>query len=369
MRARFAVFVAVVQSILFLAHWFVYETWISFAQTPDPPGVTTPQVVLALLSISFVSASFLIFRFSHPVVRLYYTIAAVWLGILSFCFFAACLCWTLYGALRLAGLPLDRQTIADIPFGLAIGASGYGIINANRLRVKRITVKLPNLPENWRGRVAALVTDTHLGPIRGYKFMRRIVTMLSRQQPDVVFISGDLYDGTKADLDQLARPWQELSAPRGAYFVPGNHEEFSGPQKYLDALARSGVKILRSEKVTVDGLQILGVHYRDSVNPQRFRQILHQAALRRESASVLLTHAPNRMQVAEEEGISLQLSGHTHAGQFFPFTWITSRIYGEYTYGLKRFGQLMIYTSSGAGTWGPPMRVGTYPEIVLIRFE
>ena len=75
------------------------------------------------------------------------------------------------------------------------------------------------------------------------------------------------------------------------------------------------------------------------------------------------------MQVAEEEGISLQLSGHTHAVQFFPFTWITSRIYGEYTYGLKRFGQLMIYTSSGAGTWGPPMRVGTYPEIVLIRFE
>jgi predicted MPP superfamily phosphohydrolase len=89
----------------------------------------------------------------------------------------------------------------------------------------------------------------------------------------------------------------------------------------------------------------------------------------RNRASVLLSHAPHELAIAEKAGISLQLSGHTHGGQIFPFTWFTERIFGKYTYGLERFGDLMVYTSSGAGTWGPPMRVGTRPEIVLIQFE
>lgn len=309
------------------------------------------------------------FRYSHVLVRLFYTIAAVWLGVLSFCFFAASSCWILYAVIRLFGLQLERRPLAGVLFGLAGFASFYGIINAARVRAKRITVKLPNLPEAWRGRLAALVTDTHLGHVRGRGFARCIVSSLRRLEPDVVFISGDLYDGTKADLDRLAAPWAELSAPLGAYFVTGNHEEFSDSAKYVEAIRRAGVQVLGNRSVTIDGLQIIGVHYRESTNAQRFRSVLQQAAVDRDRASILLTHSPNRLPVAENEGISLQLSGHTHGGQFFPFTWITSRIYGEYAYGLRRFGNLMVYTSSGAGTWGPPMRVGTHPEIVLIQFE
>ncbi len=139
--------------------------------------------------------------------------------------------------------------------------------------------------------------------------------------------------------------------------------------KYLDAVQHSGVKILNNEKVTVDGLQIVGVHYRDSTNDDRLRSVLRQAAVDRGRASILLTHAPDRLSIAEEEGISLQLSGHTHGGQFFPFTWITSRLYGKFVYGLQLLGNLLVYTSYGAGTWGPPLRVGTTPEIVLLQFE
>jgi predicted MPP superfamily phosphohydrolase len=369
-RARFAVFVGLVQLTLFVAHRFVYDTWADFWGMPDPPGmISKPHLALALLSVSFVGASLLAFRYSHVLARAFYTMAAVWLGVFSFCFFAASSCWVLYAAIRLAGLHWERRPLAGVLFGLAVFASLYGIINASWLRVKRMTVRLPNLPESWRGRVAALVTDTHLGHVRGYGFARRIVTTLQRLRPDIVFIAGDLYDGTKADLDRLAAPWAELAAPLGAYFVTGNHEEFSDPTRFLDAVRRSGVRVLHNESVTIDGLQIIGARYRDAIHAQRFRSILHQAAVSHDRASVLLTHAPSQLSIAEEEAISLQLCGHTHGGQFFPFTWMTSRIYGEYTYGLKRFGKLMIYTSSGAGTWGPPMRVGTRPEIVLIGFE
>jgi uncharacterized protein len=368
-RVRIAVFVAVIQSILFLAHWFVYETWASFWRVPDPSGISTLQAVLILLSVSFVAASLLAFRYSHLAVRLVYRTAAVWLGVLNFCFLAACCCWIVYPVARLSRLQWGRPAIASTLFGLAILASIYGIINGSWIRVKRITVKLPHVPQSWRGQVAALVTDTHLGHVRADGFMRRIVTLVQRLGPDVVFITGDLYDGAKADLDRLVAPWKELSTPFGAYFVTGNHEEFSDPAKYIQAVSRAGICVLNNQKVTIDGLQIIGVHYRDSGNPERLRSILRRAALDRGRASILLAHAPHGLPIAEEEGISLQLSGHTHGGQLFPYTWIASRLYGQYACGLKQFGNMTVYTSSGAGTWGPPMRVGTQPEIVLIRFE
>jgi predicted MPP superfamily phosphohydrolase len=111
------------------------------------------------------------------------------------------------------------------------------------------------------------------------------------------------------------------------------------------------------------------VPYSESRDAKHYQSVLENAELDRDRASVLLAHVPHGLDIAEKQGISLQLSGHTHGGQIFPFTWVTNRIFGEFTYGLKRFGELLVYTSSGAGTWGPPMRVGTQPEIVLIRFE
>ena len=369
MRVRIAVFVAVIQTILFFAHWFVYETWADFWGMPDPSGISRVQAALALLSVSFVAASLLAFRYSHLVVRLVYRTAAVWLGVLNFCFLAACCCWIVYPVVRLMGLNWGRSAIAGTLFGAAIFASVYGIINGSWIRVKRITVKLPPAPQCWRGRVAALVSDTHLGHVRTYGFSRRIATLLQRLRPDIVFIAGDLYDGTKADLERLVAPWKNISTPFGAYFVTGNHEEFGDRTQNLHAISGSGVRVLNNEKVTIDGLQIIGVHYRESGNAERFRSILRRATLDPGRASILLAHAPHRLRIAEEEGISLQLSGHTHGGQLFPFTWIASRLYGPYAYGLQQFGRMTVYTSSGAGTWGPPMRVGTRPEIVLIRFE
>jgi hypothetical protein len=367
-RSRIAVFVAIIQSILLLAHWFLYRTWTAFWLTADPPGISKLAVGLALLSVSFVTASLLAWRYTHLAVRIFYTISAVWLGISSFCFLAACSCWAIDGGARLFGERPDRQLLVGVLLGLALSASCYGVVNAAWTRVKRVTVQLPNLPAAWRGRVAALVSDTHLGHVRGYRFMRRIVQMVIRLRPDIVFIAGDMYDGTAAKVDELASPWTELAAPLGAYFVTGNHEEFSDPAKYLQAVKQAGVRVLNNEKVVIDGLQIVGVHFRESTNDERLRGVLRGAALDPDRASILLTHAPDRLKIAEEEGISLQLSGHTHGGQFPPFTWITRRVYGRFTRGLHRFGMLQVYTSTGAGTWGPPMRVGTRPEIVLFEF-
>jgi hypothetical protein len=368
-RARIPIAVSIIQAFLFLVHIALYATWTFFWGVQESSRVTELRIALAILSVSFVAASLLAHQYFNPLVRALYTVASVWLGFLSFFFLAACACWIVYGVPLLFGVRVEKHALAAVCFGLALFAGIAAIVNAAWTRVVRVTVKLPNLPAAWRGRTAALVSDLHLGHVRNAGFLRRIVRKLSQLRPDALFIPGDLYDGTAVDLARLAKPWSEFSAPLGAYFITGNHEQFSSPAKYLDAVRQSGIRVLQNEKIVLDGLQIVGVDYHDSTNVERFRSILRQVNLDRNVASILLVHNPNRLPVAAEAGISLQLSGHTHRGQYFPFTAIVSRIYGKYAYGLNRFGDLAVYTSCGAGTWGPPMRLGSNPEIVLFQFE
>ena len=132
-------------------------------------------------------------------------------------------------------------------------------------------------------------------------------------------------------------------------------------------LRNAGIQVLHNQRVNVDGLDVIGVSYRDAAYPMHLRTFLDGLALNG-TASILLNHVPNRLPIVEQAGVSLQLSGHTHGGQIVPFTWLTRRAFGKYTYGLQQFGRLQVLTSSGAGTWGPPMRVGSAAEVVLITF-
>jgi uncharacterized protein len=366
---RFWRLLAVVQSILLLAHWILYATWIAFHPSISATTHGILRIVFLAAAMSFVVVSVLAWNYFNAVVRVFYVSAAVWVGFMNFCLFAAAGCWIALGVVRLAGADVARNQIADVLFAAALVVGAYGLINAACVHVTRVDVKLPNLPDAWRGRVAALVSDTHLGHVRNIGFMRRIVNRLNRLRPDVVFIAGDMYDGTSANVEALAAPLSALSAPLGAFFVTGNHEEFTNRDRYLQAVSKAGVRVLNNEKIDLRGLQIVGVHYREFADPAHFRAILRRASIASDRPSILVAHAPHRLSIAEEAGISLQVCGHTHGGQFPPGTWVTNRIYGPYVHGLHRLGRMLVFTNWGAGTWGPPFRVGTKPEIVLMRFE
>ena len=367
MRSRLFVFISVVQGIIFLGHVFLYVTWVSFLGPAASSGAV--KLALGALSVTFVLASLRGWYSHNAVVRVFYVLAAVWLGISSYLLWASVLCWVVYGFSLLAHLNWAPVHIAEAVFGAAILISAYGILNASLLRTTRIKVRLPNLPEQWRGRVAALVSDLHLGHVRNGQFIRRVVAKLKALQPDIVFLAGDLYDGTAANFENLARPWIEYSAPLGVYYIGGNHEEFYSHAEYLPPVERAGVRVLNNEKLDIEGLQLIGVHYRDAIIPEVYREVLSRAGIDRDRPSILLLHAPVQLPITEQAGVCLQLSGHTHGGQFFPYTLIANRVWGKFVHGLQRLGNLQVFTSYGAGTWGPPMRVGTRPEIVLITFE
>ena len=359
--------IVVVQTILFLAHWFIYSTWIVFWGGLGGWTTVALRTALFLLAFSFIAAALFGFYFANRLVTGLYRVAAVWLGVLNFLFLAACLCWLARLALALAGLTANRPLLAAVFFSLAVVASLYGLVNARFIRIRRIRVHLDGLPASWHGRTALVVSDLHLGHVNGSGFSRRIVELAARLKPDIVLIPGDLFDGSKADAALLAEPFRALSPQFGSYFSTGNHDEFGNAAHYGEVLTRVGIRVLSNEKITVDGLDIVGVGYRDAGYPIRLRALLESLGQGR--TSILLNHVPNRLPIVEEAGISLQLSGHTHGGQLFPFTWFTRRVFGKFTHGLHSFGALQVLTSYGAGTWGPPMRVGTSPEMVLLTFE
>ena len=366
-RSRLIGFIVVLQSVLFLTHFLLYETW------TYPAGSGTPlamwlKPLLAFLSVSFVAASLLAFRYTNALVRTFYRIAAIWVGLLTFLFIAMLSSWFIFGVARVAGINVNFHRLVEVLFGIAIVAGLYGVFNANWTRITRTTVQLANLPEAWRGRKAALISDVHLGHVRNGGFLRRMVAKILKEEPDAIFIAGDLYDGTAIDANRAAEPLNGLTAPQGVYFVAGNHEQFGDDSKYLSAISAAGVRVLSNEKVEVDGLQIVGVPYRNAAHG-RLASVLQDVCLDRDRASILLTHAPDNPEIAEAAGVSLQLSGHTHLGQFIPWSWMARRIYRQFVYGLSRIGKMQVFTSSGAGTWGPPLRLGSNPEIVMLEFQ
>jgi predicted MPP superfamily phosphohydrolase len=362
-------FIAITQSVLFLTHLLLYKTWTFSPTGNDSPEALWIKLVLGVLSVSFVAASLLAFRYTNAALRAFYRAAAVWLGMLTFLFVAALSSWIILGVARLVGLDVNFHRMVELLFSAALVVGLLGVFNASWTRITRTTVRLANLPAAWRGRRAALISDVHLGHVRNGSFLRRMIAKILREEPDAIFIAGDLYDGTAIDAARAAEPLNRLMAPHGVYFVAGNHEQFGDDSKYLRAISAAGVRVLSNEKVEVDGLQIVGVPYRSAAQGGHFASVLNRVHIDRDRASILLTHAPDHPEIAEAAGVSLQLSGHTHLGQFIPWSWMARRIYRRFVYGLSRIGKMQVFTSSGAGTWGPPLRLGSNPEIVMLEFE
>jgi predicted MPP superfamily phosphohydrolase len=356
--------VAVVVAILLFAICFVVWTWALFV---GGASVGWPMAI-AIMALAYIPVTILGFRLQNPILRAAAIPTAASIGFLSFCLVASVLCWIIDGAMRALRIPVENHSIGCSAFGLGLAAAVYGLVNAARIRTTRYMVALKNLPGGLKGKTGVLVSDLHLGNIRGVGFSRRVAAHVKALNPDILFICGDMFDGALVDLDACAAPWGAIKASMGSFFVTGNHDEFTDSAKIMEALRKVGIRILDNEMVTVHGLQVVGVHDGVARNDREFREILARSHVERDCPSVLLSHQPSHLSIPNEFGISLQLSGHTHNGQFWPWSLLVARVFGPYAYGLNRFGGLQVITSCGVGTWGPPMRVATRSEIVLIEF-
>jgi uncharacterized protein len=277
---------------------------------------------------------------------------------------------------RGTGVPDEQRRLllargAAIFAGLtAAGLTGYGVATATGPpQVKRVRIPLGRLDRRMDGYRIALVSDIHIGPMRGRAHTERIVAMANRLDADLIAIVGDLVDGNVAEFGAAAAPLRDLRARRGSYFVTGNHEYYSGYQQWVDEVARLGVRPLRNERVELGGIDLAGVNdltgeeYEDAPD-------LGRALNGRDTARpvILLAHQPIQVHEAARHGVDLQLSGHTHGGQMFPFHLLV-RLQQPVVSGLATVDGTRLYVTNGAGFWGPPVRVGAPPAIALVELR
>ena len=224
------------------------------------------------------------------------------------------------------------------------------------------------LPEKFSGFTIVQLSDIHLNLLRSEKWLSQIVDKTNNLKPDIIVITGDLIDSELGEVKRFSSILKNLKSKYGVYAVAGNHEFYARYEKFLALAKESNIIILKNEKVTVAGaIELAGI---DDETGKRFSQsgsnlekVLKDCDFRK--PVILLSHQPDVFDEAVKFGVDLQLSGHTHAGQIPPMDLIV-QFYFKYPYGLYRKNSSYIYTTSGTGTWGPPMRLFTRDEIVKI---
>ncbi len=278
----------------------------------------------------------------------------------------------------LGALPRDPErrrllarTLASLVGAAAAVVGLGGMINVARgFVVRRVRVPLAKLPGHASGYRIVQMTDVHVGPTIGRGFVEAIVRETNALAPDLVVITGDLVDGSVAELRELVAPLAGLRAKDGVFFVTGNHEYYSGADAWIAHLATLGIRVLRNERVDVRGaFELAGVDDASSgrMLPHHGQDIPRATAGRDASRPlVLLAHQPKAFKQALAAGVDLQLSGHVHGGQVVPFNWLV-RLNQPFVKGLHRVADTWIYVSQGTGYWGPPMRVGTSSELTEIE--
>ncbi len=394
---QFLIFFSVMLAVLGGMHFYLWARLVRDPALPDPwrKGLA---VLLAVLALAVPAGMFALRLLGRPLPRALPYVAFGWLG-LAFLLFSALVALDLVRILAAAGTwlsdllrsapdgpadPSGRFFVARaVAGGALVAAGGAGALGIRRAvgepSVREVPVKLERLPRALSGLSIAQITDLHVGPTIGRREVRRVVDLANGLRPDAVAVTGDLVDGGVSELGDAVAELGRLRARYGVFFVTGNHEYYAGVRPWLAELERLGVRVLRNERISVGDAGAGGASIDlAGIDDWRSRGLapghgpdLAKALAGRDPdrALVLLAHQPLGFPEAVAAGVELQVSGHTHGGQIFPFSLLVDAVY-RFSCGLYRHRESgvegQIYVSPGTGYWGPPMRLGTRSEVTRL---
>ncbi|MCX6601411.1 MAG: metallophosphoesterase [bacterium] len=374
-------FVLVVLLATGLFHWFLY------ARLVTALNIASPALLWPLRSLAvFLALSYFIARLSErhapeAVVHALHWIASIWMGLMWELLWITLLLYLVKVALLLGGVwaRLDSATTMLIgryavvsTLGAAVLLCGWGMKTAfGPARVAHVQVPVPNLTPELRGLRIVMASDFHASVLVAGREVERWSEQIMRLKPDLILLPGDIVDRSADDILYFADAFHRLRAPLGVYGSTGNHEYYVGLEGALEFCRAAGIRMLMNETVELpNGLVLAGIEDRTA---RQFRlsrptpaEVLRDVP--REKPVIFLNHTPDTREAREavEAGADLVLSGHTHGGQIWPFSYF-SRMVHPYHWGLYSLGRGFIFTSCGVGDWGTRMRIGAPPEIALIR--
>ena len=383
-----SVSVAIAFGLIGSTHWYIWARLVRDTSMGAPWGQLCTLGIAALganIPVTLLLARLLPSPFSKAIAGLTFC----WMGL-----FFILLCLMLGAdAVRLLSFGLRRFVLAAPALPAAqqlqlmrLGGSAVAALSCllavQALRMAlcgpalvRVEVQLERLPKDLSGLTIAQISDLHVAPLLGRGYVERLVAQVQAAQPSLIAITGDLVDGSVAQLRGSVAPLAALQAPHGVYFVTGNHEYYSGADAWIAELRRLGIVVLRNERVSIGhaeqsfdlaGVDDVTAHHHLAGHGSDLQKALAGRDPKREL--VLLAHQPKAIFQAAQYGVGLMLSGHTHGGQIWPFGYIV-RLVQPYLAGLARLGATQIYVNRGSGFWGPPMRLWHPPELTLLTLR
>lgn len=364
---KFLMFFVVFLSVYLGMHAYVYLKLVKILPYP-----VLLMWIFAVMIIGFPLVNVLERMVDGRIVRYLLIFSSVWFGLVFFMDIGA----LLVDFIRLFPVT-DEVTLIWIMVSLVGVVAVYSLFNARNIYVKKIKLKVKGLPKSLDGLRIVQLSDIHVGSINTSKYLEKIVKMSNKLKPDIVAITGDLFDGTGQKTGELVRPLKRLKASKGSFFVTGNHEFYldsMGPagsrkMKSTDYVKETGVEVVDDKVKNIGKLQVIGVSHPTNDFSKGVPGLKRlKDKISKDKFSLLLYHLPHGLKEGARYGVDLQLSGHTHKGQIWPFG-IIEKPFHKYLYGLFEHKGSYLYVSSGAGTWGPPMRLGSRSEIVLFEIK
>ena len=355
MQYFFIVFLGIAWTILYGLHLFVYLIVARVFRFSIPHW----QYVIGFLAISYFLSTLGVRTTSLAIADWFYFITASWLGFIFLAFSAVGVYWIV----RLVS-GTDSQLLLATLLILSIMLGIYALIQGGNLTAKTYTIPIRGISEPVR---VVHLSDIHVGTVHQEKYLNRIVEMTNSLKPDLVLVTGDLFDGSAPIHGEILKPLDNFNAP--AYFSNGNHEQYEGLDKVRETLKPLKLQLLENEVVRTGRIEIIGINDSRSLPKGTTLGTVLDTLPRTENVPrIVMYHSPVHWREARDRGVDLMLSGHTHNGQIFPFTWLV-KIFYPYIKGVYEKDGMYLHVSPGTGTWGPPMRLGSENQVTLLELR
>ncbi len=374
-------FVAVILTISGLIHWFLYARLVVALEITSPSILWPLRIAAVLLAVSYILVRLWERVAPEPVAYASEWAAASWIGMMFELLWMTLALYILKLILWLTGVwgRLSPETVTQMGRGsviLVVSAAlilcSYALYRAAQpARIARATVPVKHIRPELRNLTIALAADFHAGPLVGVKQVNRMARQIVGLNPDLILLPGDILDHPPARIRKISSAFRELHAPLGVYATTGNHEYYINVRAAVALIEESGIKVLNNESVTLpQGLVISGIADRTALQFRIPRPPVSDLVSQQPDSLpiIFLNHTPigEEAQAAGKSGADLVVSGHAHGGQIWPFSIFTKLVF-TFHHGLYPLEHGHIITTCGIGTWGPPMRLGAPPEIVLIK--
>ncbi len=367
---NFIVFFLAFGGILFIGSFSVYKTYTAFGNFPTIFNKIL-LILLIVMPVLFIGTTLISMKQYSQINSIFYTISSSWLPILAYLFLGSIILTILNVTISSTILfpVIYKYTVYGLLL-LSFGLNVYGLINSNNFIIKTINIPKENeLSGPLHGKKVVLFADTHIGVVHKKNFLNKVVKLINKQNPDIVLLAGDLIDGPKIPFNDFLSPIKDIKSNIGTFYTPGNHEIYYGDQEEIYKFTDQYTVGLRNKITQLEGFNIIGLTYDAKEGPDATLNRLYASQYDKNTPTIVILHEPKNNKTLQNEGVDLVVSGHTHGGQFWPFSLLVKGIYKEYTTGLVMVGNNASITTTGIGTWGPAARIGTNPEIVIINFE